>query len=86
MATRLPLRVRGIGVGSLSPNGKTATVPDPLIGADLNLALDVLADFTSQVAFDAEVLIDVATDLEDLVLGEVTDFRPGVEAELFDHL
>ena len=50
----------GVGVGSLAPHRQALAVPDALVRADLDLALDVLRDVTPQVALDPEVGIDVA--------------------------
>ena len=52
---------------------------EALVAADLHLALDVLADLTTEVALDPQVSIDDAADLRDLVVGEVTHTRGGVD-------
>jgi len=54
---------------------------DALQAADLDLALDVVLDVATQVTLDGEVLVDVVTDLVDLVLGELGDLGVAVEAE-----
>jgi hypothetical protein len=46
-------------VGALSTDRETATMADPLVAADLDLALDVLLDFTSQVTLDVVGSFDV---------------------------
>ena len=59
---------------------------DALIAADLDLSLDVLLDFPSQVPFDLEVRLDVTADPGHLVVGELTDPGAGVDAGLVAHL
>ena len=58
---------------------------DALIAADLDLSLDVLLDFPSQVPFDLEVRLDVTADPGHLVV-ELTDPGAGVDAGLVAHL
>ena len=52
-----PLRVR-VGVGALTADRKATTMTETLVAADLHLALDVLADLTTEVALDPQVSID----------------------------
>ena len=41
---------------------------EALVAADLHLALDVLADLTTEVALNPQVGIDAGADLRDLVM------------------
>ena len=50
-------------------------MPDALVAADLDLALDVLGDLAPQVTLDLVGSVDELADLADLVLGEVADLR-----------
>src|SRR5258707_607900 len=74
-----PLAGTGVRVGPLAVNRQAAPVPEALVTGDLDLALDVLAFFAPQVALNLVVGVDVATEADNLVLGEVTD--PGVPAD-----
>jgi hypothetical protein len=46
-------------VGALATDRQTLAVTDALEAPDLDLALDVVLDVATQVAFDREVLVDV---------------------------
>ncbi len=52
---------------------------DPLIGADLDLALDVLLDIAAQVTLDLELLVDEAANASHLVIGELTHLGARVD-------
>src|SRR5947207_12140942 len=54
----------GVGVGPLTADGQAATVPDPLVRGDLDLALDVLGDVAAEVAFHLVVAVDPVTDAD----------------------
>ncbi len=69
-------------MGALAADRQALAVTDALEAADLDLALDVVLDVAAQVTFDGEVLVDVVTDLVDLVLGQVGDLGVGVEVEI----
>src|SRR5579875_423937 len=51
----------------------------PLVGADLDLALDVLADVPPQVAFHLQVGVDPTAELGHLLVGQVA--HPGVRVD-----
>ena len=53
---------------------------DALVGADVDLAFDVLCHFATEITLHPEVLLDGSPDLEDLVLGEVAN--AGVDRHL----
>jgi hypothetical protein len=56
-------------------------VTDPAVGTDLGQALDRLLPLAAQVALDLVLLVDVALELGDLLVGEVADLRVGRQPE-----
>src|SRR5207237_7671312 len=74
----------GVGVGPLPPDRQAPAVAEPLIGPDLDLALDVLGDVAAEVALHLEVAVDVVADPHDLLVGEVADLAAAVEAQVAD--
>jgi hypothetical protein len=52
-------------------------MPEALVAADLDFALDVLVDLASQVTFDAVVAADPFPDTDDLVVGQVAGASGG---------
>ena len=70
---------------ALPTDGQAFTVTDALEAADLDFALDVTLDITTQVTLDLEILIDIRTDLVDLVLGQIRHLRVGIELECCAH-
>src|SRR3954454_22606016 len=81
-----PLAGTGVGVGALTVHREAATVPDALVGTDLDLAADVLGDLTAEVTFDAVVGVDPVAQAADLLVGEVTDAGVGVDPGLLQRL
>src|SRR5712692_3169631 len=71
-----------VGLGALAVDGHAATVAEPAVGPDLLQALDVLRALAAQVALDGDVAIDRLAQLDDLVVGEVTDVGVGVDPQL----
>src|SRR3954451_6591294 len=71
-----------VGVGALATDRQPLAVPNALQAPDLDLALDVGLHVAAQVALDREVLVDVVTDLVDLVLGQLRDLGLAVEPEI----
>jgi len=69
-------------VGALATHRQALAVADPLQAPDLDLALDVVLDVATEITFDGEVLVDVVSDLVDLVLGERGHLGVAVELEL----
>jgi len=61
----------------LTANGKTSTVPEALVAADLDLPLDVLGDISAKIALDLVVAVDELADAENLSIRQVTNL--GVE-------
>ena len=54
---------------------------DAAVGADLGQALDRLLALAAQVALDLVLLVDVALELRDLLVGEVLDLLVGGQPE-----
>src|SRR6266487_5847149 len=69
-----------VGLGALSVDGQAAAVADALVASDLDLAADVGGDLAAQVALDLEVGVDVLTQLDELVVAEVTGAEVGADA------
>src|SRR5215217_5927670 len=76
----------GVGVGALAAHRQPSAVPDPLVAADLDLALDVLLDLAAQVALDLVVGVDPLPQADDLLLGQVADAGVGVHPGALDGL
>src|SRR5690606_17387525 len=68
-----------VGVGPLSTDRQAATVANSLIGADLDLPLDVLLDLPTQITFYIELLVDEAADPGHLVIGQLPHLRGGID-------
>src|SRR5262249_24915511 len=75
-----------VGAGALPVDRQAAAVPQPLVVADLHLALDVLRDLSAQVSFDLQVLVDVGAQPGDFLFGEVADARVARHAGVVAHL
>src|SRR5512132_4357139 len=75
-----------VRVRALTADRERTPVADPLVAADLDLALDVLRHLAAEIALDLEVAVDVLADLEDLVLREVTDLGPTLDLRSADDL
>src|SRR5438105_6162097 len=74
----------GVGVRSLAANREASAVPDTLVRADLDLALDVLGHVPPEVAFHLVVALDPLADPNGLVVGQVPDLAPAVQVEPSD--
>ena len=61
-------------------------MPDSLVRANLDLALDVLRDFTPQITFDCQVGIDVLTNLDDLTVGQVAHLSTSIDLEIIEDM
>src|SRR5919201_2930805 len=61
-------------------------MPDPLVGRDLDLALDVLGHVSAEVALHLVVAVDPVPDPDDLLLGQVADLPPAVQPQSLDRL
>ncbi len=73
----LALAGTGVRMCPLTANGKTSTVPEALVAADLDLPLDVLGDISAKIALDLVVAVDELADAENLSIRQVTNL--GVE-------
>src|SRR4051794_39726493 len=62
-----------VRAGALSVDGQPAAVAQPLVAADLHLAADVGGYLAAQVTLDAEVLVDVVAQPEQVLVAEVLD-------------
>src|SRR5206468_6317964 len=71
----------GVGVRSLPAHGKAPAVPNPLVRADLDLALDVLGHVAAKVPLDLVIAVDPVADPDDLLLGQVPDLPAAVQAQ-----
>src|SRR5690606_15556585 len=61
----------GVGAGPLAAHRKVPAVPDPLVGADLDLPADVGGDLPAKVTLHPIVALQVVTQLDELLIGEV---------------
>src|SRR5438105_3890598 len=66
---------------ALAVHRQPTAMANPPVGADLAEPLDRLRALAAEITLDLEVLVDVGPELRDLVLGEVTDLRIGIQAE-----
>jgi hypothetical protein len=57
--------------GALAVDRQPAAVPEALVAADLHLAADVAGHLAAQITLDAEVLVDVVAQLEQVLVAEV---------------
>ena len=73
-------------MSALTANGKTTTVTQTLVATDFHLAADVLIDIATQIAFNLQAGIDVATNLVDLFIGEVANSSTWVDLGGFTDL
>src|SRR6266550_1785729 len=69
----------GVRVGPLAADRERPAMPDALVAADLDLALDVLGNLPTEVTFDLEVPVDELADLEHFFLGQVTHLRAALD-------
>ena len=52
---------------------------DTSVAADLGQSLDIEFDFSFEIAFDAQVVVDVLTDLSYLVFRQIPDSGIGID-------
>src|ERR671916_2361750 len=69
-----------VGAGALPVHGQAAAVTQTLVAADLHLAADVGGHLAAQVTLDAEVLVDVVAQLEQVLVREVPGAQVGADA------
>lgn len=59
-------------------------MPETLVRANLNLALDALRDLTSQITFDYQIGIYVLTDANNLTVGEIPHLSSPINLEIIE--
>ncbi len=70
-----------VGLGALAADREAHAVTATLVAADLDLAADVALHLTTEVALDRQVAgLDLARELDQLVLGECVDAGVRVDA------
>src|SRR5690606_28169580 len=69
-----------VGLGALTTDGQVRTVTAALVGADLHLAADVRGHLAAQVTLDLVVRLDVVTQSDELVVGQLVNAGVGVDA------
>jgi hypothetical protein len=72
-------------VGALAAYRKTTAMPEPLVRANLDLALDVLGNFAPQITFDRQIRIDVLADPHDLTVGEIPNLGAPIDPEIIEN-
>src|SRR5262249_41976950 len=75
-----------VGVGPLSTHRQAPAVPNALVRPDLDLALDVLRGLAPKVTLDLVGAVDELADAAHLVLGQVADLGPPLDAGALDDL
>ena len=68
-------------MGALAVDGKSTTMTQALVTADLDLALDVLSDIATEITFDLHLGIDMTPNTNDLFVGQITNSSRAVDAE-----
>src|SRR3712207_4486123 len=69
-----------VGAGALTVHRKATAMPQALVAADLHLAADVRRHLAAQIALDAEVLVDVVAELQQVLVTQVLDPQVGADA------
>src|SRR4051794_5747319 len=69
-----------VGAGALTVYRQAAAVAQALVATDLHLAADVARHLTAQVTLDAEVLVDVVAQLQQVLVSEVLGAQVGADA------
>src|SRR3954454_11198478 len=69
-----------VGAGALTVDGQPTAVTQALVAADLHLAADVGGHLAAQVTLDAEVLVDVVAQLQQVLVAEVLDAQVRADA------
>jgi hypothetical protein len=70
----------------LAPDRETSAMPQTLVATDLDLALDVLGDLATKVAFDLVVTLDELADAKHLRIREIADLDVVVDVERIEDL
>src|SRR3954452_17096053 len=69
-----------VGAGPLAVHRETPAVAQPLVAPNLHLAADVGGHLAAQVTLDAEVLVDVVAQPQQVLVAEVLDPQVGAHA------
>src|SRR3954462_8946024 len=69
-----------VGARALTVDGEAAAMPEALVAADLDLALDVGGDLAAEVTLDLQVVVDVGAQLRNLFLREIAHARVARDA------
>src|SRR5689334_25358709 len=69
-----------VGAVALTVHGEATAMPEALVAADLDLALDVGGDLAPKVTLDLQVVVDVGAQLRDLFLREIAHARVARDA------
>jgi hypothetical protein len=69
-------------MSALTPDRKPAAMANTLIGANLDLALDVLLNLSAKVPLNLVVGLNQPANLGGLVLGQVFDLGVGVQSQI----
>ena len=75
----------GILLSVLTADRQATTVTNTAIAADLHQTLDIQAHLTAEVTLNLQVVLDVVTELADLILGEILDAGVGIDADIREH-
>src|SRR5687767_3239175 len=76
----------GVRLRALAADGQALAVTQAAVAADVAKPRDVLLDAAAEGTLDHEVLVEVAVDLGDLVLGQRARLAAGVDVEVVAHL
>ena len=63
----------GVGLGALTAHRKSLAVTLALIAVDLDLTTDIRIDFTTQIALDLVVTLEVVTQRDQLLIRQILD-------------
>src|SRR3954454_6952975 len=74
-----PLAAPRVGLGALTAHRQATAVPQPLVAADLDLAADVGSDLATQVALELEARLEVVTQPDEVLVGQVTHADVGAD-------
>src|SRR5699024_11129147 len=72
--------------GALSADWQTTTVTQTLVGANFNFATDVCCNFTTKIAFDLKVALDIVAQLHHFVIRKILDAGTRVNAGRIQNL
>jgi hypothetical protein len=87
-SNRYPLTLArtSIRMCALTAHRKPFAMAKPLVAADLDLSLDILRNFATEVALDLVVGIDELANTQDFCVCEIADFRVVINFERTEEL